>query len=358
MPVSTPFANTDLPYRPTDLPDFRPGIGLVGCGEIAKHHLQAYVDAGYQVKALCDIHPEKARRYQQAFYPEADLYSDYRDLLADDQIAIVDVATHPHHRPAVIEQAIQAGKHVLSQKPFVTDLDEGERLAELADRHGVYLAVNQNGRWAPHFSYIREAIAAGWLGEIVSAHFAVHWDHSWVKGTPFEEVKHLILFDYAIHWFDLVNCIMDNNSALRVYASFARSLDQEVRPNLLAQSLIEYPSRQATLVFDGHTTSGGLNTSFVVGTNATIRSEGIDENSQKVTVSTSAGEWRPPLVGRWFNDGFHGAMAELMRAIAEKRQPTHSGRENLRSLALCFAAVQSAETHKPVVPGDARRMPG
>ncbi len=357
MTIPPPFADAQLPYRPRDIESFRPGIGLVGCGEIARHHLQAYLDAGYDVRALCDIHADKAKRYQRDFFPAAKVTTDFRDLLADDQIAVIDVATHPPHRPPIIAEAIVAGKHVLSQKPFVTDLDEGERLVELADRHGVLLAVNQNGRWAPHFSYLREAIAAGWLGDIVSAHFAVHWDHSWVKGTPFEEVKHLILFDFAIHWFDLMTCIMGSHDATRVYASFTRSFTQQVRPNLLAQTLIEYPDRQATLVFDGHTTAGGLDTSFIVGTRATLRAEGIDLNSQALTVSTAAGAWRPSLEGQWFNDGFHGAMAELLRAIFEKRQPSHSARHNLRSLALCFAAVKSAETHQPVVPGTVRKLP-
>ena len=52
----------------------------------------------------------------------------------------------------MIETALAAGKHVLSQKPFVLDLDDGTRLADLADESGVVLAVNQNGRWAPHLS--------------------------------------------------------------------------------------------------------------------------------------------------------------------------------------------------------------
>ena len=45
------------------------------------------------------------------------------------------------------------------------------------------------------------------------------------------------------------------------------------------------------------------------------------------------------------------------RAIAEKREPSNNARDNLRSLALCFAAVQSAESHQPVTPGTVRRMP-
>ena len=62
------------------------------------------------------------------------------------------------------------------------------------------------------------------------------------------------------------------------------------------------------------------------------------------------------LVGRWFPDGFRGTMGELLRAIEEDREPYNSARHNLESLALCFAAVASAETGKPVKPGTIKRL--
>ena len=81
-------------------------------------------------------------------------------------------------------------------------------MADLADEMGVKLAVNQNARWAPHFSYIREAVRTGLLGTIDAVHCDVHWDHSWVKGSPFEDVEHLILYDFGIHWFDFLTVVM------------------------------------------------------------------------------------------------------------------------------------------------------
>ena len=150
----------DLPYRPRDPQHYNPPIGLIGCGGITREHLTAYRQAGYRVVALCDLDLERARIRQREYYPEADVYDDYRDLLRRDDVEVVDVAAHPHQRPPLVEAALRARKHVLSQKPFVLDLDVGERLVELANRNGVRLAVNQNGRWAPHFSYLREAVPA------------------------------------------------------------------------------------------------------------------------------------------------------------------------------------------------------
>jgi predicted dehydrogenase len=354
----TPFSDITLPYRPQDPDAYRPGIGLVGCGGITRHHLQAYLDANYHVVALCDIDVQRAIDRQQQFFPKATVYSEVEQLLADERVEVVDITTHPPERPPLVEAALRARKHVLSQKPFVTDLDVGTRLANLADEMNVTLAVNQNGRWAPHFSYIRECVAAAWIGEVVSLHCAGHWDHSWVKGGPFEDVRHLILYDYAIHWFDLLTAIMGDREPLRVYASVARSPTQQVRPPLLGQALVEYDGAQASLVFDACNNVGSWDTTFVLGTAGSVRSLGTNENDQQVIVSTEHGDWRPITEGRWFNDGFHGAMGELLRSLEEKRVPVHNARNNLRSLALCFAAIESADTHEPVVPGSVRKLPG
>jgi predicted dehydrogenase len=353
------IAAPDLAYRPRDPKRYRPGIGLIGCGGISEYHLRAYKSAGYKVVALCSRTESKARDRQRQFFPKAAVYTDYRELLKRDDIAVVDVTTHPAERVGIITDALNAGKHVLSQKPFVTDLDVGERLVDLADRRGLKLAVNQNGRWAPHFSYIRAAIARGLIGTPFAAHLAVHWDHNWIRGTPFEDVRHIVLYDFGVHWFDIVCAFMGDRTATRVFASNAASPSQSVRPPLLAQALIEYDGgAQASLVFDADVRLGKSDQTYVAGTKGTVTSSGPSLGKQKVTLYTPRGYGSPRLVGHWFRDGFHGAMAELLRAIEEKREPANGARENLRSLALCFAACASADSGQPVVPGSVRALQG
>lgn len=346
-----------LPYRPCDPQGHRPGIALVGCGGITSWHLTAYRKAGYKVVVLCDVERKRARQRRDEFYPRADVTDDFQQVLARDDVEVIDIATHPLERRPLIEAALKARKHVLSQKPFVTDLEVGERLADLADQQGVKLAVNQNARWAPHFSYIRAAIRAGLLGQVNNVHCDVHWDHTWAKGTPFEEIRHLILFDFAIHWFDLLCAFMEGTEASLVYATTARTATQRLAPPLMAQAAVEYSSSQATLLFDGHMPFGGLDRTFVAGSQGTISCSGPDNDRQNLEFTTAGGVVRPRLVGHWFPDGFHGTMGELLCAIEENREPTHSARNNLRSLSLCFAAVASAEQGRPVVPGSVRKMP-
>ena len=346
-----------LPYLPRDPQRYRPGIGLIGCGGITHYHLEAYRAAKYDVVALSDVDRAAAEARQAEFYPSAKVCTDHRELLRLDSVEVVDVATHPEVRVALVEDALRAGKHVLSQKPFVLDLDVGERLADLADKQGVRLAVNQNGRWAPHFSYIREAVRAGLIGDVAGVHCGVHWDHGWVQGTSFENIRDLILYDFAIHWFDFLTTVMGDQRAKRVYASATKSITQKVEPSLLGQAAVEYPHAQASLVFDGDVPHGSWDRTLVSGSKAIIRSAGVDLKAQRLEIVTDDGIVSPYLEGTWFPDGFHGTMGELLCAIEEKREPSHSARNNLRSLELCFAAVASSLRHEPVVPGTVRKLP-
>src|SRR5579859_4345557 len=157
-----------LPYEPQLPKKYNPPIALVGCGGVSPRHLEAYRRMGLNVVAICDRHPERADDRRKKYFPRATTYTDHREMLKRDDVEIVDITTHPKDRNYQIPDALNAGKHVLSQKPFVMDLDLGERFVELADKRGVQLAINQNGRWAPHFSYMRQAVGRGLLGDVAS----------------------------------------------------------------------------------------------------------------------------------------------------------------------------------------------
>lgn len=345
-----------IEYRPQDPKQYRPAIALIGCGGITRHHLTAYQRAGYNVVALCDIDEARARERQQEFFPEATVYTNAHDVLRRDDIEVVDIATHPADRIPLLTSAIAAQKHVLSQKPFVLDLDDGERLVEAAARNGVKLAVNQNGRWAPHVAYMRGLVGAGVLGEISSVDMSVHWDHNWVVDTVFDSIDDLVLYDFAIHWFDMVTCYLPGQRAERVYAAVNHTQQQRARPPLLAHVVAEYPHAQLTMSFNADTRFGGHDRTHIVGAEGAVLSDGPGLGEQQVRVHTAAGTESPSLEGSWFPDGFHGTMAELLCAIEEDREPSNSAANNLTSLALCFAAIASSRDGKSYQPGDIRRI--
>ncbi len=340
---------TYLPPRPRA---YRPKIALIGCGGISEYHLRAYREMGLDVVALCDRDPARAEKRRAEFFPDAVVVADFRDVLRSREIEVVDVALHPAERVDVIESALRMRKHVLSQKPFVLDLAVGERLVALADAEGVRLAVNQNGRWAPHFSYMAAAIHAGVIGEVASVDFTLQWDHTWTAGTPFEAIHHLVLFDFGIHWFDMAARFMNGRRPERVWASVERTGFQKMQPPMLGHVVIDYPGAQVRLNFNGHVQHGQEDRTVVCGSRGTLRSCGPSLSEQTVVLHMADGAAQVPLVGTWFTSGFQGAMGELLGAIEENREPTHSARNNLGSLALCFAALASADRGAPVRPGD------
>lgn len=348
------IAAPQLPYLVQDPKEYNPNIALVGCGGISTHHLNAYKKAGYHVVALCDTNFEAANNACQNYFPKAKVYRDFKEVLKRDDIEIVDFAIHPKIRYPMMLEAVKAQKHILSQKPFVMDLDAGERLLEEGDKQNIKIAVNQNGRWAPHFSYMRQVIAAGLIGEVASVHMNISWNHNWVAGTPFEEIHELILFDFGIHWFDMMATFMRTKEVKKVYAVTEYFPKQTVKPPMLAQVVLSYENAIGSISFDADTLFGEEDRTVIIGRKGTIRSFGPDLNEQKVVLHTSDGVASPELEGAWFPDGFHGAMAELLCAIDEQREPENSGRNNLDSLSLCFAAIESAKRGKEIKPGTVR----
>ncbi len=358
LQTTAKIAAPQLAYQPSQPKHYHPAIGVIGCGGISAQHLNAYRQAGYNVVALCDRNESKAIARRDEFFPQAKALTDFRDLLARQEIEVVDITTHPADRVKLMEAALLAGKHVLSQKPFVTDITVGERLANLAEERGLQLAVNQNARWSPHFSYIRQAIAAGLIGEVQSVNFTLHWDHSWIIGTEFERMEHLLFYDFGIHWFDLIQAFFPaSRFARRVYATATRAIGQQAKPPMLAQAMIEFDDAQASIVFNAGVKYGQQDTTFVAGTKGSIVSAGPSLSEQTVTLHTEQGSACPQLLGTWFREGFHGAMAELLCAIEEGREPVNQARGNLRSLELCFAAIASCGRRVPVIPGEIRQLP-
>ncbi|HVV73170.1 MAG TPA: Gfo/Idh/MocA family oxidoreductase, partial [Verrucomicrobiae bacterium] len=213
---SASVAAPNLPYLPPVSRSFKPRIGLVGAGGVSEYHLRAYQQMGLDVVMICDVDGARAASRRDAFYPQAEVCTDYARLMQRDDIAVVDIALHPEHRAPVIQAAIQAGKHILSQKPFALDLDDALRMLDEADRRSLKIAVNQNGRWAPHFAYAREAVRAGLLGRIGSVDFNLAFDHSWTVGTHFENIHHLLLYDFGVHWFDLAGCLLAGQKPVSV----------------------------------------------------------------------------------------------------------------------------------------------
>ncbi len=345
--------------KPTDAPilDYAPpmprnrsiGIGLIGAGGISFAHLDAYRKYGLRVVAICDRHLDRAKARRDAYFPGALATDKIEDLIGRPDIPVLDITVHPEDRVSLMRRALESGQHVLSQKPFVQDLRVGRDLVALAESKGLQLAVNQNGRWAPHLSYIREAVSAGLIGQPTGVHVAIDWDHTFIEGTSFANMPFVILDDFAIHWFDFLVSIIGDRADL-VFATVSRAHGQTIASPLLSQVIVAYPGGQASLAFNGSAAYGASDTTVVTGTRGTLQSAGPDLGRQDVRLYTVEGVARPELTGKWFNDGFAGTMGALLVAVETGREPIHSARRNLAALRLSQAAIESAKTSVPVCP--------
>lgn len=345
-----------LPYAPAII-DRDVRIAFIGCGGIASTHLAAYQSRGWKVVAFCDIDKNRAQARADQFFPDALVTDNPEEIFALEGVDAIDIATHTRHRPPLLRRAIECGHHVLSQKPFVTDIQVGKELIALAEEKGVMLCVNQNGRFAPHFSYIRELVTSGTLGTITGIHTQIHWNHTWIAGTPFAQMRDIILYDFAIHWFDFVASLLPNDAEVTVTAFRGAPRVDLALPALEATAVVEWPGGRATVSFDAGCLYGSGDSTTVIGTDGSVSSTGPDGGTQEVTLNLAAGRAKPDLIGKWFNDGFAGTMAELLDASTNGRKARNDAEGNLRSLMLCFAAIESADTGKPVQVGTVMRLP-
>lgn len=346
-PASETVDAPELPYAPPMPRDRSFGIGLIGAGGISAAHLAAYRKYGLNVVAICDRHIERAEARRDAYFPNARTTDKIEEVIGEHDVEVLDLTVHAADRLELMRRGLAAGQHVLSQKPFVHDIEIGRQLVEIAEGKGLQLAVNQNGRWAPHLSYMREAVSTGLIGEVTAVHVAIQWDHTWIAGTPFANMPWVILEDFAIHWFDfLVSVIGDR--AERVFTTATRANEQPIDPPLLAQVQISYPGGHASLSFDANTKFGAADATVIVGTKGTLRSNGPDLGHQSVSLFTEAGMAQPALAGEWFVEGFAGTMGALLSAIESRTPPINSARGNLAALRLAKAAIKSAKAGAPI----------
>lgn len=153
-----------------DLPEPAPvRVGLLGYGAIGHEHNRAVQQVhGLTLTAVCDTSParfEAARRYA----PDARCGTDAADLFAADDVDLVLVSTPPDSHARWALTALEAGKHVIVEKPFAITTQECDRVLAAAAERDLLVAVYQNRRYDPDHLAIRRVLRQGGLGELFHA---------------------------------------------------------------------------------------------------------------------------------------------------------------------------------------------
>jgi predicted dehydrogenase len=350
-------AAAELDYKPSFPEEYRPGIGIVGCGGIVRSsHLPSYARYSQRVVGVYDVRPEATVGIRDEYGVE--VFGSLAELLEHPEVEIVDVATHPDVRPALIREALAAGKHVLAQKPVAEDLATARELVEEAERAGLALAVNQNGRWAPAWRVATLLVEQGAIGDVVAVSHLYDHSFAFTLGTVFDGIEHLVLYDYSVHWFDITRCWLEGKTATAVRAREYRVPNQppESRAAWGAWATIEYEDGTSAVIrgIGGASTARPSKPFWIHGSEGTIRGHvlgsGPVPGSELVELERDGATTRFDLDGTWNSQGFAGTLAELVSAIAEGREPYNSARHNLLSLELTLAACRSAEEDGRPVP--------
>ena len=158
-------------------------LGLLGLGTISPFHIRNLKDApGAQIAALIDVSADNLARTVERFPELQDVpaYSDYHQALASDLDGVIVMTPHALHYQQ-IRDALEAGKHVLTEKPFVSRPDQARELIALARERGRILMLAYQNTLLWQYRYTHQQIAAGLLGEILYCSGQITQD--WARGA-------------------------------------------------------------------------------------------------------------------------------------------------------------------------------
>ncbi len=348
--------------RPPARCDYR--IGVIGAGFIVRDvQLVAYANAGYQVAAIADLDPEQARKTAQ-LRGVPQVYETAAQLLADPSITVVDLAVPPDQQLAVVQEVVRHNDHIrglLAQKPLAPNYADAERIVRLCEEAGITVAVNQNMRWDPSIRALRTLLERGWLGEPVLATIEMRAPRRYVSWK--RRSDRLTLPVMSIHHLDVFRFLFGEPDS--VYAS-ARTDPRADFPHTdgIVLYVLEYASglRAAALddVYAGPVLEGAAADNFirwrVEGTEGMARGAigwhawpNVVPSTIDFTTRRQPGVWfSPRWKEAWFPDAFAGTMGELLDSLAAGREPSISGRDHLRTMALVEACYRSIAERRAV----------
>jgi predicted dehydrogenase len=356
------------------------GIGLIGTGVIAQSHLNSLrtSENGHAV-AVYDVLGDRAEATAKQFgipYVAKSL----EDLLSRPEVDAVIVCTPPFAHAAPTMAALEAGKHVLCEKPFALDPNEAARMVATADRVGRYLAcASARNRYSHGQTKAREMLDSGELGDV----YYVRSSQIRFRGRPghhiFPQSKWFLdkeragggaMMDIAVYQIDSVLWLLGNPKVVSVSAQL-RQLTEEASPVDAPQNvedhvvvLIQCEGGKSGLVEATWVSNmRGAEGTYVFGTKAGLRLDPLTKITAERVDSSESG-----LKTSWMGDDVFRAVEEqvfpnpeamrggsgdvtkgFVDALTAGRQPWTSGAHALEVTRVIDAAYRSAAEQKVVV---------
>lgn len=319
-------------------------VGAVGCGGVGLIHQQAFQSHQQaELVCVCDLIREKADERAKLLGVKA-FYS-VEEMLAAEELDAVDVVTADtlHFEPSL--QALEAGKHVLVEKPLTIELDEARQLVSKAEEQGVFLAINYNRRFGQAYQTGKRWLEEGRLGRLCYVVLRQ------AQGGPYGARKpyHLV-WDMGCHMFDLLRHFGGDIVSLKAEMTDVRSTGYYTS---LAVSLKFANEAVGTLMLSWDSVfHNGLEYMELCGDKGRCTMHEVNQatylyphkGEEKVFVETD------PFHGYQFADTFGRRVHAFVDDVVAGREPQPSGKDGLASLELMYECIRSFEQDTVVKP--------
>lgn len=246
-------------------------VGLAAYGMSGQVFHAPFISTNPHFK-LCKI-VERSKELSKERYPNATIVRSFEELIKDPAIELIVVNTPDSTHYEYARLALEAGKHVIVEKPFTSTTEEGEELIALAAEKGLMLSVYQNRRWDADFRTVQEIIAKGLLGRLVEYESTFARYRNFIKPNTWKETgesgggltynlgSHLI--DQAIRLFGMPEAVFADIATMRTHGKvddyfMIRFLRPSLAPDVRVTLKASYLMREAEPRFVLHGTLGSF----------------------------------------------------------------------------------------------------
>jgi myo-inositol 2-dehydrogenase/D-chiro-inositol 1-dehydrogenase len=330
-------------------------IGFIGCGGIARHHASRLANIrSARIVATADTSAEAAAGFAKDFGAAAH-YTDYKDLLARDDVQAVFVCTPTFLHAAPVIAAAKAGKHIFCEKPMSLKVAEAKRMAAACDKAGVHLTIGFVRRFDAQWGKLKQVIQSGAVGRPVIWRFSADGKpaNPWFRdvnkgGGP--------LMDGAVHNYDFALQIFGPVES--VQASSLQFDDTSVGADTASAILNFASGDQHTLIWSWGVAQGaqvsalndimGPKGSLQFGMTAAQAPAKFDPKKQGAfTLKSGAGKEKVyPYTQK---DMFAEQLKHVVRCFERNEQPLVTGEDGIKALQVAAAVLKSGLSHKTVV---------
>lgn len=332
------------------------GFGVIGCGRISKNHLESIERLpGAKLVAVCDVKEENLAKASEKY--ECKGYSDYHELLVDNNVQLVNICTESGCHARIAIDAMKAGKHVLVEKPMAMSLAEADMMIATAEEMGVKLGVVHQNRFNKAIVKLRKAIEGDKLGKLTHAAAVVRWNRNdeyysqapW-RGTWAQDGG--CLMNQSIHNIDLLQWMMGPVESLFAYtATNMRKIEGED-----VGAIVLKFKNGALGIIEATTTIYPKNleeTLSIFGSSGTVCIGGIAVNKMEAwrlagddeAAILADQDKEPPNV---YGFGHAYIIQDFMQAVTEGKELAISGEEGRKALEIILAIYHSVKYKREI----------